>query len=69
MAINSSPVWEYLTSITLPDTETSSVLFGASLDANDEGYIAIGAPLIGAGTSGIVFVYKPNADLSSVSSL
>ena len=69
MAINTSPVWEYLTSITLPDTETSSVLFGASLDANDEGYIAVGAPLFGgAGTSGIVFVYKPNADLSSVSS-
>ena len=68
MAINTSPVWEYLTSISLPDTETSSVLFGANLDSNDDGYIAVGAPLIGAGTSGIVFVYKPNADLSSVSS-
>ena len=58
-------LWEYLTSISLPSDETASVLFGASLDSNDEGYIAVGAPsLAGDDHSGMAFVFRPNSDLT-----
>mmetsp|Transcript_38091 Transcript_38091/g.66804 ORF Transcript_38091/g.66804 Transcript_38091/m.66804 type:complete len:929 (+) Transcript_38091:65-2851(+) len=57
--------WKYLTAISLPSQETASVLFGASLDSNDEGYIVVGAPSLGGDDqSGMAFVYRPNSDLT-----
>ena len=57
--------WEYLSSISLPqDTLTSDddILFGVSLDSNSEGYIAVGTS--SNTTSGAVYIYKPNSDMT-----
>lgn len=57
-------IWQYTASVELPTSETFSVLFGISIASNDEGYIAVGAPLSAGGDSGKVFVYRPNADFT-----
>jgi len=57
--------WEFMTTISLPSSERTNVLFGASLDSNEEGYIVVGAPYWSGGVaSGMAYVYRPNADMT-----
>lgn len=62
--IEGSYGWAHLTSLELPDSsETNTIFFGASLDSNDEGYIAVGAPSVSSSSSsGKVYIFRPNSD-------
>ena len=59
-------VWEYLASLELVDWEAEKVNFGASLASNDEGMVAVGAPLLDGtdDSSGKVYLYVPNEDFT-----
>jgi len=58
-------LWELLTTISLPSSEQSSFLFGASLDSNSDGYIVVGAPYwSGKLVPGAAYVYMPNFDFT-----
>ncbi|KAL9182231.1 hypothetical protein ACHAXT_012883 [Thalassiosira profunda] len=55
-------MWQYTASVA--SNENSGAEFGFSLASNDEGYLAVGAPVTSPGASGKVYLYRPNAQFT-----